>query len=160
MTIRKILFTVSFPALSILFTTSSNGQAIMSSDFATAQKTIEENNQKYFDALANNDSALFKSLYTPDCWIMAPNTGVFCGVEAANDYFMQIRKTAKIQEGVFITIDVYGVSENIIAEVGFYRLFNNQHKAIDDGKYIVLWKKANNTWKRFRDSYSSSHDTN
>jgi ketosteroid isomerase-like protein len=31
-----------------------------------------------------------------------------------------------------------------------------QNTLVDDGKYLVLWKKTDKGWKMFRDSFSSN----
>lgn len=157
MRVHKVIFNLSMVVCVLLFANHSNAQFESFLDLRSVQTIIEKNNQTYFKALAGNDSSLFNTLYTDDCWIMAPNASIYCGPDAAGDYFGFAGKKAGIKNGKFITIDIYGISNDMIAEVGFYQLFNSDQLPFDDGKYIVLWKKTGNTWKRFRDSFSSSH---
>jgi hypothetical protein len=155
---KKILLVLWLSALVLLFDRSGNAQSNTTIDLREAQKEIKENNLNYFKAFCKEDSTLFNSLFTIDCWIMTPGTFIFCGPEAAGEYFVYASNKTGIRSGKFTTIDVYGISRDMIAEVGFYQLFNAKNVPFDDGKYIVLWKKTDKAWKRFRDSFSSSRD--
>lgn len=154
---QNIFFSIGM-ILFLLFAQQSNAQFKPEDDLKALQKIIEENNSTYFNAIAKNDSLLFTSLYTFDCWIMAPGAPTYCGPDAAGDYFSYACK--RIKGGKFIPINLYGITEDIIAETGFYQLLGAGNTQLDDGKYIVLWKKTGNTWKRFRDSFSSNQKNN
>ena len=155
---KKIFFVLWLSGSILLFNKSGNAQSNTLNNLIEAQKEIEENNLAYFKAFNKKDADLFDSLYTFDCWIMTPGTFIFCGPVAAREYFAYANKNTGIRNGKFITIDIYGISRDMIAEVGFYQLFNSENLQFDDGKYIVLWKKIGNSWKRFRDSFSSSRN--
>jgi len=153
---RRMFFALSLAVLFLLINKPTNAQSATSAHLADIQKEIEKNNQSYFDAFRKKDTSLFRSLYTPDCWIMFPNSPIFCGPNAASDYFLYMYKNTLLQDGRFITINLYGISDSIVAEVGFYQLFNSRHIQMDNGKYITLWKKSSNSWQRFRDSFNNS----
>jgi len=157
---KKIFFVLWLCALTLLFNKPGNAQSDTTTDLNKAQKEIEENNLTYFKAFCRKDADLFNSLYTFDCWIMTPGTTVFCGPDAAGEYFVYASKNRGIRNGRFITINVYGIGADMMAEVGFYQLFNAENVQFDEGKYIVLWKKTGKAWKRFRDSFSSSRNLN
>ncbi len=44
----------------------------------------------------------------------------------------------------------------MVTEAGLFLLFDGNKLMIDEGKYLVLWKKTPNGWKMFRDSFSSN----
>ena len=52
------------------------------------------------------------------------------------------------------TVDVWGTA-NQITEEGELSLFVGD-KEVDQGKYIVLWKKEDGKWKLFRDIFNSN----
>lgn len=155
---NKILFVLGLSAWALLSGKPGIAQSTTPIDLRDAQMEIEGNNLTYFKALCQKDSVLFNSLYTTDCWIMTPGTFVYCGPDAASEYFVYASKNRGIRNGKFITSNVYGISQDMIAEVGFYQLFNAENVPFDDGKYIVLWKRVDRAWKRFRDSFSSSRN--
>jgi len=138
----------------------SFGQLIAQSDVKTnleeARKAIAESNELYFQAFARNDASLFIDRYAEDCWIMLPNVPALCGPDAANDFFQRGYNQFGIRNGKLITVDVYGVGEDVVAEVGVWKLYNVSNIEIDDGKFIVLWKRTPRGWKMWRESFNSS----
>src|ERR1700734_813512 len=115
---------------------------------------IEKNNDDYFKAFTKGDSSLLIERYTDDCWIMPSNQPALCGPEAALDFFRISYYQLGVRKGKFISIDVLGDGQEFVTEIGFYHLFDAKNMMVGDGKYIVLWKKIANNWKRFRDSFS------
>ena len=49
------------------------------------------------------------------------------------------------------------MQEDIVAEIGFWKVYDADKVEFDDGKFLVLWKKTPKGWKMWRDSFSSSH---
>ena len=131
-------------------------QASAQSNLDEARKAIAESNELYFQAFAKNDAALFINRYAEDCWIMLPNAPALCGPNAARDFFKSGDNQFGVRNGRLITVDVYGVSEDVVAEVGFWKLYNISNIEFDDGKFIVLWKKTPRGWKMWRESFNSS----
>jgi ketosteroid isomerase-like protein len=123
-----------------------------------AKKHIEACNEIYFQAFAKGDSSIFINCYTLDCWIMQPNAPTLCGVEAPLDYFRTAHKKMGIRNGKFITIDLFGNGGEFVTEEGFWQSFDANNILLDNGKYLVLWKKTPDGWKRFRDSFNSDRE--
>ena len=154
---KKIMFiTLCLAAVSMLSFDHASAQSDTKADLEDARKAIAESNELYFQAFAKNDAPLFICRYAEDCWIMLPNAPALCGPNAANDFFQRGYNQFGVRNGKLITVDVYGVSEDIVAEVGFWKLFNVGNIEIDDGKFIVLWKKTPKGWKMWRESFNSS----
>jgi len=120
-----------------------------------AIKQIEESNWIYFQAFAKRDSSLFINCYTSDCWIMQPNSPTLCGPDAPLDFFRTGYNKTGIRGGKFISIDIFGNGEKFVTEEGFWQSFDANNKPLDSGKYLVLWKKTSDGWKRFRDTFNS-----
>ena len=127
-------------------------------DVTDVRKLIRKSNELWFEALAKNDPSTFEARYTEDCWIMPADAPALCGPQAAKENFETMYNDHDIRGGKFITIDLFGVGTDIIAEVGFRQLYNSKKVMIDDGKYIVLWKRTPEGWKIFRESYNSSRN--
>ena len=120
-----------------------------------AKKAIAASNDMFFQAFVKGDSSLFIDRYTKDCWIMPPNVRALCGADAALEFFKTAYNSYGVRNGKFITIDVFGDGVEFVTEVGFWQLFGANNRQIDDGKFLVLWKKTTDGWKMFRDSFSS-----
>lgn len=121
-----------------------------------ARKAIAASNEIYWQAFAKNDPSLFVDRYAEDCWIMPPNAPAVCGPDAVRDFFLASYSKFGVRNGKFITVDVYGVSEDLVAEVGFWKVYDGGNSEFDDGKYLVLWKRTAKGWKMWRDSFSSN----
>nr|WP_294947631.1 hypothetical protein [uncultured Mucilaginibacter sp.] len=126
-------------------------------NLSEAKKAIAASNAIYFKAFAKGDSSIFINRYAPDCWIMTPNAQSLCGPDAPLIFFKLAYEKFGLRNGKFITVDVYGVSKDIVAETGFWQSFNARNEMFDNGKYLVLWKKTSKGWKMYRDSFSSDN---
>jgi ketosteroid isomerase-like protein len=133
-------------------------QQTTSASLEEAKKQIEASNGIYFQAFAKKDSSIFINCYTTDCWIMQPNMPALCGPEAALDFFRTAYNKTGIRNGKFITIDIFGNGEEFVTEEGFWQSFDASTRPIDNGKFLVLWKKTPEGWKRFRDSFNSDRN--
>ena len=122
----------------------------------TERQLIEGNHVKYFEAIKSRDALRFSEQYSEDCWIMVPLMPIHCGPDAPVDYFKEILTPQNIAGGRFITIDLYGVQDDMLAEVGFYQFYDQRGAQCDDGKYMTLWKRTDGQWKRFRETLTSS----
>ena len=139
--------------ITLMFLTC-NAQKSNKNNLGEIKKEIEASNIKQFEAFAKRDSSLYISRYTSDCWIMAPNAPAFSGVDAASDFFRIAYEKIGIRSGKFITIAIFGSGE-FVTETGFWETFDANNKSIANGKYIVIWKKTSEGWKRFRDCFNS-----
>ena len=137
-----------------------NGQAQQPTNakLEEARKAIAASNEIYFQAFARGDSSIFIDRYAKDCWIMPPNAPALCGADAPSDFFKTAYTDSGLRNGKFITIDVFGDGGEFVTEEGFWQSFDANNKTLDNGKFLVLWKKTPDGWKMFRDSWSSDGD--
>lgn len=142
--------------LFVLCASIGNAQTMSTPDLSSVKKAIEERNQQYFAAIENNDVKAFEAQFLEDSWIMVPNVPVYCGPDAVAEYFNEGLLKNRIVRGRSITIDLYGIDTEVITEVGFYQLYNKSNEQVDDGKFIVLWKRVDGQWKRLRQMLASS----
>jgi ketosteroid isomerase-like protein len=136
--------------------TTGNAQTALTSDLSSVKQSIQQLNEKYFTAIKQHDVKAFEAQFLEDSWIMVPNTAVYCGPGALASYFHETLLKQGIAKGRFITIDLYGIGTDVMAEVGFYQFFNEQNEQFDDGKFMVLWKNADGQWKRLRQTLVTS----
>jgi ketosteroid isomerase-like protein len=134
----------------------ANGQSKTKSTLEDAKKAIAESNDIYFQAFVKNDSSIFINRYAKDACIMGPNAPAMCGPNAALEFFKIAYDQFGLRNGKFITQEVFGVGDDYVAEVGLWQSFDAKNVMVDDGKFLVLWKKTPDGWKMFRDSFSSN----
>lgn len=156
---KKNLFIAALQVIGILLLFFNGwAQETTNTNLETARKEIAGSNALYFQAFAKGDSSLLIDRYTKDCWIMPANAPALCGVDAPLELYKMAYYKAGLRNGKFITIDVFGDAVEYVTEVGFWRTFDANNRVINDGKFLVLWKKTPNGWKMFRDSFSSDRD--
>lgn len=154
---KKILFFTQVQIILALFLfLNCRAQQTTNVNLEEAKKAIAESSEIYFQAFSKNDASIFINLYAEDCWIMPPNAPALCGPEAPGGFFRTAYNKFGIRDGKFITIDVYGISEDIVAEIGFWKLYDTATTEFDDGKFLRLWKKTPKGWQIWRDSFNSS----
>lgn len=137
-------------------TTDQNGEE---SSLEEARKAIAESNAIYFQAFVKGDSSIFIDRYADDCCIMPPGVPAMCDSDAALTFYRIAYYELGLRNGRFITKQVYGDGKDYVTEEGLWESYDAEGKMIDDGKFLVLWKKTPKGWKMFRDSFSSNRTT-
>lgn len=151
---NKTFIVLHLMVLSLLFRSAAIAQS--GADLEEAKKAIAESNNIYFQAFVKHDSSIFTNRYAEDCCIMAPNAPARCGPHAALEFFHIAYDQFKLRNGKFITLHVYGDGKEYVTEEGLWQSFDANNVLMDDGKFLVLWKKTPKGWKMFRDSFSSN----
>jgi len=115
---------------------------------------IAGQNEKFMTYFNSGDYKGLSSLYTGDCLILAPNAEVIKGVEGTAEFWHAVMnmgvKSAKLET---IGLDI---ADTMVCEMGKYYMYTADGQEIDHGKYIVLWKHEQNTWKLDKDIWNSS----
>jgi ketosteroid isomerase-like protein len=74
---------------------------------------------------------------------------------AAIQKFMQGVIDSGVASVSLTTLEKFG-SGSTATEVGVYEMHDKAGKAVDHGKYLVLWRKVNGAWQLHRDIFNSS----
>ncbi len=123
-----------------------------------ARTAIARSNEIYFQAFSKGDSSIFIDRYATDACIMPPNSPALCGKDAAARFFKIAYEQLGLRNGKFITTAVYGDCTAYVTEEGLWQSFDANNVLTDNGKFLVLWKKTEQGWKMFRDSFSSDRE--
>ena len=115
---------------------------------------IVEAHQNLVDVFATQNADAMAALYTQDAQLMPPN-GDFITGNAAVGAFWASMFTAGFDGLTIETLEVYG-SGNNAAEVGLWALSMNGEQ-VDNGKFIVIWKKIQGKWYVHRDCFNSNN---
>ncbi len=151
----KLIYSAA--VLFLLVSCSSSKLKNQTNQLEEATKAIAESNAVYFTSFEKNDSSIFVNRYAKDACIMAPFAPQACGPEEAEKFFKMAYDQYGLRGGKFITTAIYGSGDGYVTEEGFWQSVNEKGEMFDDGKFLVLWKKTENGWKMFRDSFSSNH---
>ncbi len=122
-------------------------------NLTTAKAEIVVANKKFMTLFAASDSVGLTNLYTQDSKFMMSGAPAISGKENIQATFHAIMSSG-VNRVDLRTIDVWG-TEDLITEEGGLSLFVGDDE-VDQGKYVVLWKKENGEWKLFRDIFNSN----
>ena len=115
---------------------------------------IEAANAQFVATAAKGDGAGLAALYSKDGQVMPAGSDPIQGTDAIQK-FWQGALDSGITGVTLKTIEVYGKGATA-TEVGQYELRNKAGKAVDHGKYIVIWQHANGKWLLLRDMFSTN----
>ena len=118
------------------------------------RSAIEAANAEFSAAAAKGDGAGLAALYLPDGYVMPAGSDPIQGTEAIREFWQGALDSGIAGIGLK-TIEVYGHGSTA-TEVGEYELRDKAGKAVDHGKYIVIWRHADGKWKLLRDMFSTN----
>ena len=142
---RRLLFT--FIVLLVCGTVSA---ADVSADFKSA---VESAAKEFSAAIAAKDPGRLGALYANDAIAFPPNQDMVKGKEA-----IQLFWKGLIDAGMTVKLEIVELEDedDLGVEVGKFVINGPDGKTADQGKYVVVWKEENGTWKLYRDIWNSS----
>jgi len=114
-------------------------------------------NEQFMAAFNRGDAAAMASLYTEDGQILPPNSDFVTGKPAIRAFWQALMDMG-IAEVELEIIEVEGCGDAAF-EVSRFSLKGADGQALDQGKYIVIWKHQDGNWKLHRDIFNSSLPT-
>ena len=120
----------------------------------TLEGLIKANNKALGAAVAKGDAAAVGKMYTKTAKLLAPNVGLLKGTKAITG-FWQGAVNMGIKGAVLKTQEVEKLGTTAI-EVGAYTLLGEGGAKLDEGKYLVVWKKDGREWKLHRDVFNTN----
>ena len=122
---------------------------------------ILEVNQQFMDAIAAGSGDDVAALYTEDATLFAPGSVPLIGRDAIAEFFQGVINVG-VTQAVLVTdeLSIFQVPKfgKSAYEVGNYQLLAGSAGEIlvDEGPYIVIWKKVLGQWMLHRDIFNSS----
>lgn len=137
-----------------LFSCNTKEEGKTGFDLVAAKAEIAASNKEFESYVSKGDSTgLATNVYTIDTKVLVPNGPTAVGRAQATSVFSGI-----FQSGItgikLTTAEIWG-DGNTITEEGTFTLNIKDGTVVDNGKYIVLWKKEDGKWKIHRDSFNS-----
>lgn len=124
---------------------------------STARAEIEAANKEFMAALSSGDAAGVTAFYTEDAKLLPPNSEILEGREAIQA-FWQGGMDMGIKECKLETVIVEAQGDAAY-EIGTYTLTIEPPGGpviTDKGKYLVVWKRQDGSWKLHADSFHTS----
>ncbi len=118
------------------------------------KRQIESQNAKFNKRIAKKDFKSASEIYTANGQLLQPNGKTIMGRENIAKFWQSTFETG-IKEIKLITREVGGKGK-IIYETGKFEVFLPNNQLVDDGKFIVIWKKVKGKWLRYQDIWNSN----
>lgn len=116
---------------------------------------VAERNAAFMAAVAAGDGTAVAANYAEDAVIMPPGSPSIAGREAIAQYF-QAGIDAGIARVELAPGDATAPSADTIIEHSTSRVFNAAGDMIEEGKYIVVWRKVGDQWLMSWDMWNTT----
>ena len=127
---------------------------VPASAMADAKSELGARVKEWADKYNAGDAAGVAALYEEDSQILPPQTDAVAGRAKIQEYWQGVMG-AGVKTAALEMLEVHS-SGDIAAEVGRYVMKNAEGQNLDQGKYMVLWKKKKGSWVIVRDIWNSS----
>jgi uncharacterized protein (TIGR02246 family) len=115
---------------------------------------VEAANRQFMEAFGRGDASSVARLYTSTAQLLPAHSDVVVGTTAIQR-FWQAAMDMGLTEAVLETVELEAHGETA-HEVGRYTLKAARGDVADAGKYLVIWKHEDGTWKLHRDIWTTS----
>ena len=120
----------------------------------SATEGINETNRLFMDAFSAGDAEKVAGFYTANCRFLPDNSNPVDG-RANVQELIQSMMDGGVSSVELITLEVEDCGDTAV-EVGRVVMRGDADELIDDGKFIVIWKKEEGGWRLHRDIVNSS----
>ena len=104
---------------------------------------------------ARGDTQGLAQLYTENGMLLPPGSDMIQGRPAIASFWQEVMNRDVKQVNLeIIEVEQYDATA---VEIGRVVLRNEANEVIDRGKYVVIWKQEDGTWKLHRDIWNSSN---
>jgi uncharacterized protein (TIGR02246 family) len=128
--------------------------ATMTQTASDLREEIRSANDDFEKKFASGDARGMASLYTRDGVLLPPGAGLQEGSDAIQN-FWQMAMDMGIKDAHLETLEVEQEGDAAI-EMGQYELSGAAGQRMDQGKYIVVWKRDGGKLKLHKDIWNTS----
>lgn len=122
------------------------------------REKIDAVNKGFVEAFNRGDLAAAMEVYTEDATILPPNADIMKGKSAITAYW-QGALDMGVKEAKLETVEVTLMGDEAACEIGRYVLKIHPEGGeafTDKGKYMMIWKHVDGSWKWDTDAWNSS----
>ena len=137
---------------------SSSGNSIVKADSSgndseSVKAFIRKEALLWGEEVRRGDSTAMAAHYSSDAIVMPSNSEPVKGNDILSFWGGALRMGVKD-----LKLDITDISGggDMYAETGNLELFGADNKLLDKGKYVVVWKKEDGSWKMYRDIWNSN----
>lgn len=111
-------------------------------------------NEEFMTKYYEGDFEALSAYYTQDVKLYPPNSDIIETPEGVAGFY-NVAKDMGIQKVNFITLNAERIGNTAIEE-GLFESYAEGDYLVDQGRYIVTWKKEDGKWKIHRDIWNST----
>lgn len=115
---------------------------------------IGAENKRFMRAFAVGSSEGVAKLYTEDAEIMPPGAETLTGRDAIAGFWEQVMTSSGVARADLETRELEGHGDTAV-EIGQYTLVNAEDQVMDQGSYLVVWRRDGDHWRLHRDIWNS-----
>jgi len=118
-----------------------------------ARATVDKSNQAFMSALQRADIEALTSLYSSNATLFPPGAPPIVGSAAIGEFWKKmVARGVKRIEPKTTEVEAHG---DTLIELGTFEAFREAAAPIQRGRYVVIWKRENGSWKIFRDLWNA-----
>lgn len=121
---------------------------------APAAEAITAMNVRFGEAFSRGDAEAIARLYTEGAEVLPPNSPILKG-RGAIHAFWQGAIDMGLKAAALTWLEIEDLGEKAV-EIGSYELFLSGGVLLDEGKYMVVWKREGDVWRLHRDIWNTS----
>lgn len=144
-----------FALLGLSLSVLTAATPLRAADAKSVRAAIEALDKKYDEAFNKGDAGALASLHLDDAQILAPDAETVKGRPAIEQFWKAEIKSATTlgakNASKPIEIEEHG---GVAHETGSWVSIKAGGSIIEEGKYLVLWKKHDGQWKIFRETWN------
>ena len=140
------------PSIILLLITLINWSCSRPADQVALKAEIMKANSEFSQALASKNVDALLDMYTSDARLMFPHMPAIQGKENIRAFFQQSIDGGLT--GINLSTEEVNGTDEIAMEMGRYELMAGGNK-VDEGNYLVEWKKVDGRWLLHRDMPST-----
>lgn len=118
------------------------------------QATIQAANDRFVATFAAGNAGGLAATYTADAMAFPPGSEIVKGRAAIQKMWQGVIDSG-VKSATLSTTEVESHGD-VAHEVGKYAMKDASGKVLDSGKYLVVWKREQGTWRIHRDIWNSS----
>lgn len=116
---------------------------------------IKEANKGFMETFNSGDANALAMKYTTNAKLYPSNSDVIEGQKAIEKFWKAAMNTG-IKKALLETVTAESFG-NIVIEEGRYKFYVEGDQLVDQGKYIVTWKKEDGQWKLHKDIWNTTN---